>query len=48
MDDYHRLFSLAGLVPEAEYKPLGHESEPYEWVSETTIAPWVIFVLKKA
>lgn len=48
MDDYHRLFSLAGLVPEAEYKPLGNESEPYEWVSETDIAPWVIFVLKKA
>jgi hypothetical protein len=29
------------------YKPLGKENEPYEWVNETTIAPWVIYVLKK-
>ena len=46
--DYHKLFNLAGLELEATYKPLGNLNEPYDWVSETTIAPWMIFVLKKA
>jgi len=45
--DYHRLFHLSGLEIEATYKPLGYENEPYSWVSETMIAPWMIFVLKK-
>jgi ubiquinone/menaquinone biosynthesis C-methylase UbiE len=45
--DYHKLFRLAGLEIEATYKPLGRENEPYSWVSETMIAPWMIFVLKK-
>jgi hypothetical protein len=30
-----------------KYKPLGTESEPYKWVNETRIAPWVIYVLRK-
>jgi len=29
-------------------KPLGEEDEPFEWVNETKIAPWVIYVLRKA
>jgi len=45
--DYHKQFDLSGLDIEATYKPLGYENEPYSWVSETTIAPWMIFVLKK-
>lgn len=28
-------------------KPLATGDEPYQWVSETTIAPWVIYVLHK-
>lgn len=47
LDDYHRLFDMAGLNIEAFYKPLGKEDEPFQWVSETTIAPWMIFVLGK-
>lgn len=47
VSDYHKLFNLSGLTLEATYKPLGNESEPYNWISETTIAPWIIFVLKK-
>lgn len=46
-EDYHKLFFLADLEVEATYKPLGYEHEPYEWVNETEIAPWMIFVLKK-
>ena len=47
VEDYHRLFSDAGLVLEATYKPLGYSDEPFEWKSELTIAPWMIFVLRR-
>jgi SAM-dependent methyltransferase len=43
--DYYTLFNLAGLGIEATYKPLGFENEPYKWVVEKEIAPWIIFVL---
>jgi ubiquinone/menaquinone biosynthesis C-methylase UbiE len=45
--DYHKLFEIAGMRVEASYKPLGHKDEPYKWISEKEIAPWVIFVLNK-
>lgn len=45
--DYHTLFNLAGLGIEATYKPLGFENEPYKWVVEKEIAPWIIFVLMR-
>ena len=45
--DYHKLFDLAGLEIEETYKPLGRDNEPYTWISEKEIAPWIIFVLKK-
>ena len=44
--DYQKLFSMAGLEIEAYYKPLGYDHEPYKWVNETEIAPWIIYVLK--
>jgi ubiquinone/menaquinone biosynthesis C-methylase UbiE len=47
ISDYYKLFDKAGLKVEAAYKPLGSKDEPYQWVSETEIAPWIIFVLKK-
>jgi SAM-dependent methyltransferase len=47
VSDYHKLFDLAGLEIEETYKPLGRDNEPYHWVSEKEIAPWMIFVLKK-
>ena len=46
LNDYHLMFKRAGLEIEAFYKPLGYNSEPINWVSETSIAPWMIFVLK--
>lgn len=47
VDDYHKLFSRAGLCHIATYKPLGYKEEPYKWISELSIAPWMIFVLQK-
>jgi ubiquinone/menaquinone biosynthesis C-methylase UbiE len=45
--DYHELFDLSRLEIEATYKPLGSPDDPYLWISETMIAPWMIFVLRK-
>lgn len=47
IQDYVKLFDLSNLVIEATYKPLGYHDEPYEWISELTIPPFVIFVLAK-
>lgn len=46
-DDYMNLFKKAELQVEAIYKPLGKNDEPFNWVNETIIAPWVIYVLRK-
>lgn len=46
--DYHKLFEMAGLEVEDTYRPLGFSHEPFKWVSEEKIAPWVIYVLKKS
>jgi len=47
VEDYHKLFKLAGLEIEETYKPMGYSNEPFNWKSEMEIAPWMIFVLKK-
>jgi SAM-dependent methyltransferase len=46
MEDYNKLFNLAGLKIELTYKPLGY-NEPFDWKSEKEIAPWMIFILNK-
>jgi ubiquinone/menaquinone biosynthesis C-methylase UbiE len=46
-EDYANLFAASGLDLVAQYRPLGREDEPYEWITETSIAPWVIYVLSK-
>ena len=46
-ENYRALFDRAGLSVEKTYEPLGRVDEPYRWVTETRIAPWMIFVLKK-
>jgi SAM-dependent methyltransferase len=46
MDEaYDRTFKRAGLTTLESLRPLASSSEPYAWVSETEIAPWVIYVL---
>ena len=44
---YQETFRRAGLEIVKTYKPLAKENEPFKWVNETKIAPWVIYVLKK-
>jgi SAM-dependent methyltransferase len=46
--DYRETYKKAGLRLIQTYKPLAREDEPFEWVSETKIAPWVIYVLRKS
>jgi SAM-dependent methyltransferase len=47
-EEYREIHRLAGLDPIATFRPLGDPAEPYPWVSETEIAPWVITVLARA
>jgi SAM-dependent methyltransferase len=44
---YQEVYRQAGLECVNKYVPLALESEPYEWINETKIAPWVIYVLKR-
>jgi SAM-dependent methyltransferase len=44
-EDYHEVFRRSGLAIIKTYRPLAKVSEPYAWVSETRIAPWVIYVV---
>jgi SAM-dependent methyltransferase len=46
--DYHEVYKRAGLTPLRAHRPLGEQTEPFQWVSETTIAPWAIYVLGPA
>ena len=47
-DEYYReTYKRSGLELVRTYKPLAKEDEPYEWVNETRVAPWVVYVLKK-
>ena len=47
-DEYYReTYKRSGLELVRTYKPLAKEDEPYEWINETRIAPWIVYVLKK-
>jgi len=46
-DAYAVAYRQAGLAQAAVYRPLAREDEPYRWVNETRIPPWVIYVLKR-
>jgi len=45
---YQETYRRAGLEAIRTYKPLAKRSEPFQWKNETTIAPWVIYVLQRA
>ncbi len=47
-EDYRDVYEQSGLKVVGVYKPLGRAVEPYNWITETSIAPWVIYVLEKA
>ena len=46
-EKYRALYRQAGLEVVEVCAPLALGNEPYSWVSETQIAPWVIYVLKR-
>jgi SAM-dependent methyltransferase len=43
---YKEVYARAGLKLIAAYRPLATGGEPYKWVNEPSIAPWVIYVLE--
>ncbi len=45
---YQRIYGKAGLELLDTRRPLARSGEPFEWVSETSIAPWTIYVLAHA
>lgn len=44
---YQQIYKTVGLEILHTEKPLATGKEPYRWVNETRIAPWMIYVLKK-
>jgi SAM-dependent methyltransferase len=47
-ESYRAVYREASLQAIQVLKPLTKGDEPYPWVNETTIAPWVIYVLQRA
>jgi len=45
-EDYRLVFRRAGMELVERAAPLGKDDEPYEWINEEKITPWVIYVLK--
>jgi ubiquinone/menaquinone biosynthesis C-methylase UbiE len=46
-DSYRTLYERSGLDGVATYQPLGKAEDGPMWVSETQVAPWTIYVLKR-
>lgn len=46
-ESYRQIYSRSGLNVVSTYRPLASAEEPYPWVNETRIAPWVIYVLER-
>jgi len=44
-EDYRQLYQSTGLNIVKTFRPLANTTEPIEWINETHIAPWVIYVL---
>jgi len=47
-ESYLEVFRRAGFEVVEVRKPLGKGDEPYPWISETRIAPWAIYVLRRS
>lgn len=47
-ESYRTVYRDASLQAIQVFKPLATGDEPYAWVNETKIAPWVIYVLRRA
>jgi ubiquinone/menaquinone biosynthesis C-methylase UbiE len=44
-ENYLDVYGKAGLRLIDIHRPLGSEDEPFGWINETRIAPWVIYLL---
>lgn len=47
-ENYRRVYRSAGLEVVELHKPLAAAGESYDWVTETEIAPWAIYVLRSS
>lgn len=47
-ESYRAFYREAGLEAVQAFAPLANGDEPYAWVSETSVPPWVIYVLQRA
>jgi len=47
-ESYREVYQAAGLELVKTYRPLAKEDEPYAWVNEMKIAPWVVYMLRPA
>lgn len=47
-ESYLEVYRRAGIEVVEMRKPLAKGNEPYLWISETRIAPWVIYVLRRS
>ena len=45
--DYRKIYNESGLKIKKTYNPIAKGDEPYRWINETRIAPWVIYLLGK-
>jgi predicted TPR repeat methyltransferase len=45
-DAYCKVYGEAQLRILETWKPLARQDEPFEWINETIISPWAIYVLK--
>jgi SAM-dependent methyltransferase len=45
-EDYLAMFAASGLDLVTHHLPLGRDDEPYDWITETTIPPWTIYILR--
>ena len=46
-ESYRRIYGQSRLAVLDVLKPLAKGSEPFDWINETRIAPWTIYVLGK-
>ncbi|MFC1483959.1 hypothetical protein ACFL6Q_02785, partial [Candidatus Neomarinimicrobiota bacterium] len=45
---YREVYQKASLEVIETCKPLANDDEPFQWINETRIPPWTIYVLKTA
>lgn len=46
-EDYKSVYKKSELDLIDTYKPIATGKEPYRWINETRIAPWILYILKR-